>query len=205
MAVKTLFHKVDTKRALIKEIKKAAKENWFYLLISGVGDRIYWGELPGVTVLHQIELDPNLTPEITELPNEIGLCKKLKGLVIHKTKIKILPSEIGNLTNLQILDVFGNDVAELPNEISRLENLHTLDLRSNQIEAFPKGIDKLNKLKKLNIRNNPIPIPLEISRKINEPKAIFAYYFAVLVEKRQPIHEVKLIFVGQGSIMNPEN
>ena len=200
MAVKTIYHKANSEDKFIEFIQTAAEKNWDYLLISGVSDRHYWGELSEPSLLHQIDFNPSITQGILELPSEIGLCTKLKGLVIHKTKISYLPPEIGNLENLQVLDVFNNDIAELPSEISKLTNLQTLDLRNNRIEKFPIGMDNLSNLKILRIRNNPIPIPLEISRRIEEPRAILSYYYLVLLEKRRQLNEVKLILVGQGSV-----
>jgi len=200
MAVTTIYHKANSADQFIEILETAAKKNWDYLLISGVSDRHYWGELKEPSLLHQIDFNPSITQEILSLPAEIGLCVNLKGLVIHRTKIASIPPEIGKLNNLELLDVFDNEVVELPPEIAKLENLHTLDLRNNRIEKFPMGMDNLNNLKTLRIRNNPIPIPLEISRRIDEPKAIFNYYYKVLVEKRRQLNEVKLILVGQGSV-----
>ena len=200
MAVKTIYHKVNSEGEFIEVIGTAIKKNWDYLLISGVSDRHYWGELKEPSLLHQIDFNPSITQEILTLPKEIGSCTKLKGLVIHRTKISILPPEIGKLENLEVFDVFDNDIAELPAEIVKLRNLQILDLRNNRIEKFPMSMDKLSNLKILRIRNNPIPIPLEISRRIEEPKAIFNYYYTVLIEKRRQLNEVKLIFVGQGSV-----
>ena len=64
MADKTIYHKANSEDELIKIIQTAAKKNWDYLLISGVSDRHYWGELSEPTVLHQIDFNPSITQGI---------------------------------------------------------------------------------------------------------------------------------------------
>ncbi|MBI5839297.1 MAG: GTP-binding protein [Chloroflexi bacterium] len=58
----------------------------------------------------------------------------------------------------------------------------------------------LKNLKGLDLGGNPINIPPEILDKIDEPQTILNYYFSVAEQKRKSINEIKLLFVGQGSV-----
>jgi internalin A len=111
------------------------------------------------------------------------------------------------------LDVSNNELGALPKELSNLHNLKILKagnflwhkeariLTFNKITHIPRAIEKMEKLEQLDLRENPLGIPPEILDKINNPKAIIGYYLDLVGKKpKKPINQIKLIFVGQGSV-----
>ncbi|MCP4135766.1 MAG: hypothetical protein GY754_32660 [bacterium] len=52
------------------------------------------------------------------------------------------------------------------------EKTTELDLSNNQLSSLPPEIGKLTSLTQLDLRKNPLPIPLEILNKTNEPATI---------------------------------
>ncbi len=52
----------------------------------------------------------------------------------------------------------------------------------------------------LDLTNNSLPIPPEILSRVNEPIAIFVYYFGLEKINKKRINQAKLIILGQGSV-----
>ena len=85
----------------------------------------------------------------------------------------------------------------LPPEIGKLPKVQRLLLSDNLLTALPLDIKNLTKLTVLDLENNPnLPIPSEIIAKVFDPTGIFSAYF----DARRPLHEAKIILVGQGSV-----
>jgi internalin A len=106
-------------------------------------------------------------------------------------------SDIENLTNLKTLNLRGKGITELPLGFGRLGQLEVLNLSKNKLRGLPESIKEIKHLRILDLRGNPLPIPPEILEKTNEPYAILNYYFS---NKKKQLNEVKIIFVGQGSV-----
>ena len=103
--------------------------------------------------------------------------------MVSRGRLESLPTEIGQLTNLQNLLLIDNRLESLPTEIGQLTNLQTLDLRDNPDLGIPPEILG----------------PEELHRSPNAPAEVLEYYFAARQASR-PLHEAKLLIVGQGGV-----
>jgi internalin A len=115
------------------------------------------------------------------------------------------------LTNLQHLNLSRNRLTTIPEGLSRLTNLYNLDLSNNEITAVPEGLSQLTSLQSFYLHaNSGLGIPDEIlgpadhdrsspPRSPASPAAILDYYFKQRQDRR-PLHEAKLILVGQGGV-----
>ena len=83
--------------------------------------------------------------------------------------------------------------------IAQLQNLTTLYLDNNQIVEIPDGIEKLTKLQTLNLQGNPLPIPPEVLETQNSQE-ILNYLRQLRQNSVRPLHEAKVLLVGQGSV-----
>lgn len=126
--------------------------------------------------------------------------RKLTRLDLSGYGLTAIPSEIGQLTSLVDLDLRNNALTSLPPEIGRLKALESLRLENNQLTAVPPELLDLVHLKHLDLRGNPLPIPLGVVEDDRNPQAILGYIHQNLLPKRRPLHEVKLLVVGQGSV-----
>lgn len=115
-----------------------------------------------------------------------------------------------SLLKIKVLDLSNNKLAKFPKLISQIPDLEILNLRRNNLSSLPNSIRSLSNLKMLDLRDNYLSIPAEILEKTDNPKAIFSSYFPysdtelfdAIHEKpsRRSILEIKMIFVGQGSV-----
>ena len=98
------------------------------------------------------------------------------------------------------LDLSGQKLTEIPEAISKLTNLTRLYLSNNQITEIPEAITKLTNLTQLDLSGNKITkIPLEILNS-KDPKKIFNYLRQIRTSETRPLHEAKLLLIGQGSV-----
>ena len=136
---------------------------------------------------------------ITELQN-------LRELNLSRNRIVEIPDAIERLQNLKMLDLSRNQIVKIPDAIERLQNLKMLDLSRNQIVKIPDTIENLQSLKKLDLRENflPIPPPILGPRELNKYPAPVTEILNYLRQLRQnqgrPLHEAKILLVGQGSV-----
>jgi internalin A len=144
--------------------------------------------------------------QIVEIPDAIAQLQSLTILNLHNNQIVKIPDAIAQLQNLTILNLHNNQIVEIPDAIAQLQNLTILDFSSNQIIEIPDAIQKLTKFKKLDLRGNPLAIPPEILGPLDltEYPAPVAKIFNYLRQLRQnsvrPLHEAKVLLVGQGSV-----
>ena len=108
--------------------------------------------------------------------------------------------EIGQLTNLTVLNLSSNSLSSLPVEIAQLTNLTVLNLSSNTLSSLPVEIAQLTNLTELDLRSNSLPIPPEVLAKYNEPDTIINYYLSLQSNQQKPLHEAKMLLVGQGNV-----
>ncbi|MFN6480808.1 COR domain-containing protein, partial [Nostoc sp. DedQUE07] len=150
-----------------------------------------------LTNLTQLVLSDN---QITQIPEAIAKLTNLTQLVLSLNQITQIPEAIANLTNLTQLYLSGNQITQIPEAIAKLTNLTQLDLNGNQITQIPEAIAKLTNLTQLDLRNNQITqIPLEILNSSNA-KEIFNYLRQISISETRPLHEAKLLLIGQGSV-----
>ncbi|MGI2903405.1 leucine-rich repeat protein [Tolypothrix sp. VBCCA 56010] len=170
--------------------------------------------------LTQLDLSGN---QITEIPEPIAKLTNLTLLVLNDNQITQIPEAIANLINLRVLDLGDNQITEIPEPIAKLTNLTQLDLSCNQITEIPEAFAKLTNLTQLVLSRNQITeipedlanltnltqldlcdnqitqIPLEILNS-KDAKEIFNYWRQISISETRPLHEAKLLLIGQGSV-----
>jgi internalin A len=135
--------------------------------------------------------------KLTAISPEIGKLTSLITLDLYNNQLMAVPPEIGKLTSLTMLDLRGNQLTTVPPEIGQLTQLQILNLFNNQLTAMPLEIGQLTSLMELDLRENPaLSIPPEVVQQTNNPALILQTYFAA----RRPLHEAKLLLVGQGRV-----
>jgi internalin A len=158
--------------------------------------------------------------QLTEFPPSIGKLVSLRELIAGVNNLVRIPSEIRNLKKLEILtlgtnlkyagaddflarwiatdtgDGRMNQLIDIPKGIGNLTELRFLDLGDNKLSKLPREIQRLKKLEVLWLRGNPLSLPPEILQKVANPEILFSIYF----NSRYPLNEVKMLFVGQGSV-----
>ncbi|AFZ00785.1 leucine-rich repeat domain-containing protein [Calothrix sp. PCC 6303] len=150
-----------------------------------------------LTNLTQLILTSN---QITEIPEAIAKLTNLTQLNLTSNQITKIPEAIAKLTNLTQLILSYNQITEIPEAIAKLTNLTQLILTSNQITEIPDAITKLTNLTQLDLSYNRISeIPLEILDS-KDPKEILNYLRQISTSETRPLHEAKLLLVGQGSV-----
>lgn len=155
--------------------------------------------------------------QLSDLPDELANLTSLKNLDICGNHFSKLPESIFELERLESIYAGENQIEYISPNISKLKNLKYLYIGkagkglsfetddfdpTNKIQELPTSIKDLKNLRELDLTGNPLSVPEEILAKITEPEAIISYYFTIkfLGLEKKPIHEAKVIFVGQGSV-----
>lgn len=138
--------------------------------------------------------------QLTSLPIEIGYLINLRRLNIGNNHLTSLPPQISYLKYLQVLDVRNNNLNVLPPDFDSLYSLQELYFQYNDLSVLPERLLRLYNLEILNLSNNPLPIPPEIRDKVAKSETILKYYYSTTKNIKKPLNEIKLIFVGQGSV-----
>jgi internalin A len=172
-------------------------------------------DIQNLPILEVLQLAAN---PIIELPEEISQLKKLKILNLVSCKFNEFPEQLVNISSLEILQLgnntnypiyyssdlsverSGNNISKIPKSIRKLKELKYLDLRGNHLRELPIEILDLHNLEFLNLAQNSLPIPPEILDKVKEPYRVLNYYFSFTSQNKKPINEIKLLFIGQGSV-----
>lgn len=147
-----------------------------------------------LTNLKELRFSSN---KISQLSSEIGRLRELDLIYCNNNLLSTLPNEITLLEKLGSLHAENNNIVRLPEGIDKLRALVILDLEGNSLSSLPPEIQNLKNLGKLDLRENNLPIPIEILNNLWDSKSIFASYF---VKLSKPLSEVKILFVGQGSV-----
>ncbi|MEH2130037.1 MAG: COR domain-containing protein, partial [Nostoc sp.] len=150
-----------------------------------------------LTNLTQLHLSYN---QITQIPEAIAKLTNLTQLHLSYNQITQIPEAIAKLTNLTQLILSHNQITQIPEAITKLTNLTELHLSYNRITQIPEAIAKLTNLTQLVLDNYLITnIPLEILNSRNVKK-ILNYLRQISTSKTRPLHEAKLLLIGQGSV-----
>ena len=147
---------------------------------------------------------------ITDLPEDLFSLAKLEHLNL-KARLSAKPSassyysneyfkKFCRLENLTELNLSGWGLEKIPPEIKRLKKLRALDLSKNKLTSLPPEILDLKSLEILDLRDNSLNFPPEILAQTNNAQAILNYMAWILDGKRQPLSEIKMLIVGQGSV-----
>jgi internalin A len=120
--------------------------------------------------------------------------------------LTLLPPEITELKNLTTFDISGNQLTSLPPEITELKNLTTLYIYNNQLTSLPPEITELDleiewersrKPNTISLGENPLENPpIEI---VKQGREAVINYFKSLEDEKEPLNEVKVLLVGEGS------
>jgi internalin A len=153
-------------------------------------------EIGQLTQLRWLFLDSN---QLTQLIPELGQLTHLQRLYLNRNQLTQLPSELGQLTQLQRLYLNHNQLTQLPPELGQLTQLQKLYLNYNGITQLPPELGQLTQLRMLGLKDNPISLPPEILKQ-DRPWDILNYYFNNLWAGSRPLHEAKILLVGQGGV-----
>lgn len=204
-----------------KLIEQAEAEEWTELDLSGKE----LTEIPKkVFQLQEIKRLILFANKIQEIPVDIQSLYKLEYLSLSGNKIRQLPVEIGALSNLKYLYIYSNKIQKIPKQITQLQGLLELYIQYNRIAYIPDFISELKRLKVFYFNENPIQkLPRKLlelyeiesiafSRNISFPydipaemtyspdSEIFNYLRELFRKDHRPLHEAKILFVGQGSV-----
>lgn len=103
--------------------------------------------------LEQLNIDVFIEGKL--LQKEVRRLKKLKRLLLGKSKITQLPNEIGQLENLEELYVLGGrELTSVPKEIGSCTKLKKMSFFRNKLTTSPDEIVHLKSLKSLDLREN---------------------------------------------------
>jgi len=174
-----------------------------------------------ITKLNTLYLHKNL---FTTFPEALGMLNNLTSLYLEYNQLKSLPEAIGKLTNLTFLDLIGCELASVPEAIGKLTNLTILFLSENKLPTLPESIGKLNKLKSLFLHKNQLTtLPEAIAKLTNletlqldsnkfqvglevyklppqeQIQEILKWQRAQKAGTLKPIHEAKVIFIGESN------
>ena len=151
-----------------------------------------------LTKLNILEAENN---QLVTLPEFIGNLTNLFLLDLRGNQLKELPDSIGNLTKLKDFYISNNRLIKLPESIGQLTNLRELDISINQLTFLPDSLEKLTRLYKLELSDNHFKVGAEVyelSRK-EQIKEILKWQRAQQAGTLQPIHEAKVIFIGESN------
>ncbi|WP_375471342.1 COR domain-containing protein, partial [uncultured Nostoc sp.] len=153
--------------------------------------------LAQLTNLRLLDLSNN---QITEIPEALAQLTNLRLLDLSNNQITEIPEALAKLTNLMQLGLSSNQITEIPEALAKLTNLSLLALHNNQITEIPEALAKLTNLRHLNLSGNSITnIPLEILNS-KDAKEISNYLRQIHTSETRPLHEAKLLLIGQGSV-----
>lgn len=141
----------------------------------------------GADIYQQLSELPNLflqDNQLTSLPQDIELCRKLSLLCCNNNPLQSLPEEMANCRNLQTLKCSHGNLTEIPTDIFELPKLHTLQVDNNKIcfidETFLFG----SCLSELNLNHNQLT---------RLPNFIKEFSNGVVSAKHNPVDENLLL------------
>lgn len=84
----------------------------------------------------------------------MGCCESLEEIKIHENYVQQLPNTIGLLRKLRVLVAHDNCIQSLPDELASCSSLVHLNLANNQLTRLPDNIGHLKQIKSLNLIGN---------------------------------------------------
>ena len=155
-------------------------------------------EILELTNLTFLNLNEN---ELSTIPDAINKLIDLTALGVGGNQFTTFPEAFAKLNNLQVLALWGNKLTTLPEDIGKLTNLQTLLLEENQLTALPESIGNLTKLDVLTLDENKFQVGAEIYKlpPKEQIQEILKWQRAQQAGTLQPIHEAKVIFIGESN------
>lgn len=181
-----------------KRIDEAKRTNSTNLDLENLGLSQFPLEILDLPKLTRLNLGSN---QLTTIPEVIGNLTNLVSLELFDNKLTTVPEAIGVLINLRQLFLDGNQLTALPESIGKLANLVSLWLNRNQLTMLPESIGDLTQLRTLSLVENKFEVGAEIyslppQEQIQE---ILKWQRAHQAGTLQPIHEAKVIFIGESN------
>jgi len=92
---------------------------------------------------------------VFDLPEELGLLKKLSDLVVANGKLRRLPDSLGTASALETLNLPNNEISQLPSSVCAMKGLRRLMIAGNRnLRIPPEGC--LENLKDLYINRSQL-------------------------------------------------
>ena len=138
---------------------------------------------------------------ISQIPEFIKHLSELKELALGSNQLREFPVHILLLKNLERLFIWSNPIGSLPSEIDQLSRLNFLDISDINIQRLPESIERLERLDKVALKENLFNIGQEVfdlpaQEQIRE---ILKWQKAQEEDTLEPIHEAKVIFIGESN------
>jgi len=139
--------------------------------------------------------------KLQSMPIALEKLVTLQTLQLQGNQLTKFPEFIGKLTNLTRLYLDENQLKTVDEGIGNLKNLTSLNLQSNKLGSLPESIKNLSKLTNLDLTKNEFKVGAEIfslspKEQIQE---ILKWQRAQQAGTLQPIHEAKVIFIGESN------
>ncbi len=151
-----------------------------------------------LTKMTSLDLSENT---LTKIPETIGNLIKLVEFNLNDNRLIRLPETLGNITKLMVLDLKNNMLIEVPESIGYMTKLETLCLDNNKLTTLPESIRKLKRLEWLDLSNNQFNVGAEVYDLLAQEQIqeILKWQRAKQARTLQPIHEAKVIFIGESN------
>ncbi|TYQ28212.1 COR domain-containing protein [Pseudanabaena sp. UWO310] len=150
--------------------------------------------------------------QIKEIPDTISNLSKLTTIFLYSNQIKEITEAVCSLSNLVELNLSWNQIKKIPSSIISLSSLRVINITANQIKEIPDALILLPRLEKfyleaeqffalakLYAEKNQLSITPEIYAP-EDKQIIFNYIRQLRLRDSRPLHEAKLILIGQGSV-----
>lgn len=93
---------------------------------------------------------------LTELPNKIHQCTKIRFLTLSNNKFKYFPKNILKLKNLAVLVLTKNRISSIPIKIWDMPELRCINLSKNDLTVLPPIATNQCKVDSLKLADNPL-------------------------------------------------
>jgi internalin A len=154
------------------------------------------------------------------LPASLGGLSSLEFLFVSQNRLLGLPDSAVSLASLEVLDASRNLLVSLPETIGGLENLRNLSVGWNGLESLPESIGQLTSLERLHAESNlltavpaslgRLPALKQVSLEGNPLNSTLASTYDAgftplmtylrSLEGAPPLHEARLLLVGEGGV-----
>jgi Leucine-rich repeat (LRR) protein len=111
---------------------------------------------PSLGQLAELQTLTIIECNITRLPEELGLLKKLKQIRLSRCyRLRLLPESLGQLAGLNMLAISECPLIVLPNSIGSLSSLRSLSLYACELlTRLPESLGQLTALRTLDITSS---------------------------------------------------
>lgn len=139
--------------------------------------------------------------QLALIPEFIGELRNLRTLNLDHSQLTTLPESIENLINLNELYISDNQLTTLPESIGKFTKLIDLRIRGNLLTTLPESISNLTNLESINLKGNLFKVGPEVYDlpPQEQIQAILQWQRSQQAGTLEPIHEAKVIFIGESN------